>query len=194
MFRFFENLPDAREIFNRLLREDLATRIIPMFRFFEDIPEKAIKLKILNETSYQDQARLAQVSKKFNQMANDEFLELANYKKEKMKELVEKLVSAANFNRTTDAKKLLDMGVNPSAVWIFGSTPLHMAANHGAYDVALLLLEHGASLSIRNDDSETPLDVAKSFRKMRLVELFESYAQRQESTQAQFAAPDRKKF
>ena len=42
-----------------------------------------------------------------------------------------------------------------------GSTPLHIAAEHGRLSVAKLLLERGADPKKVNEDGDTPLSLAR---------------------------------
>lgn len=46
----------------------------------------------------------------------------------------------------------------------FGWTPLHEAARIGSVGAVKLLLAHGADIRARNDDGQTPLDVARRSR------------------------------
>jgi ankyrin repeat protein len=83
-----------------------------------------------------------------------------------------KLMRAANFDDIEEAKKLIAEGADVSEQDKFGYTPLHIAANHGAYAVAELLLKNGAKLNIANNDGHTPLDYAAMFGKAKMAYLF----------------------
>ncbi|KAJ7636552.1 ankyrin repeat-containing domain protein, partial [Roridomyces roridus] len=41
-----------------------------------------------------------------------------------------------------------------------GNTPLHLALANGHADVAMLLIEKGADINVKDDDGSTPLHVA----------------------------------
>ena len=41
-----------------------------------------------------------------------------------------------------------------------GNTPLHFAVLRGSSDLAMLLMEQGADLTIENDESYTPMCIA----------------------------------
>ena len=41
------------------------------------------------------------------------------------------------------------------------NTPMHYAAGYGRVDLVELLVEHGASVTLRNNDGKSPVDVAK---------------------------------
>jgi ankyrin repeat protein len=41
------------------------------------------------------------------------------------------------------------------------NTPMHYAAGYGRVDLVELLIEHGASVTLRNTDGKSPVDVAK---------------------------------
>ena len=45
---------------------------------------------------------------------------------------------------------------------VTGDTPQHLAARYGYGDIVSLLLDVGASMSIRNNKGETPLSSAHS--------------------------------
>ena len=57
---------------------------------------------------------------------------------------------------------LLDHGADPNVrTPLYGhATPLHHASQSGRIDIARLLLEHGASVEVKDEDGRTPLDVA----------------------------------
>ena len=41
-----------------------------------------------------------------------------------------------------------------------GDTPLHLAVKHGFLSIVKLLLEYGASISVKNHNGEKPIDLA----------------------------------
>ena len=53
---------------------------------------------------------------------------------------------------------LLGASANARDSWNY--TPLHEAAVKGKTDVCVLLLQHGADVTVRNSENKTPLDVA----------------------------------
>ncbi|XP_063677097.1 ankyrin repeat domain-containing protein 27-like [Bolinopsis microptera] len=55
-----------------------------------------------------------------------------------------------------------------------GDTPLHLAARYGYGDIVSLLLDVGASMSIRNNKGETPLSSAHSKYISHILQLFSS--------------------
>ncbi|KAG8170919.1 hypothetical protein JTE90_014770 [Oedothorax gibbosus] len=59
---------------------------------------------------------------------------------------------------------LLDRGLDVDAVDDFGMTPMHEAAKRGWPSVVNLLLKRGASLYRRNNEGETTLSIAVSYR------------------------------
>lgn len=56
----------------------------------------------------------------------------------------------------------------------FGATPLHWAALRGHEDVARLLLDKGADVNVRNNDGETPLQVAERAKRSGVVQVLRS--------------------
>lgn len=52
----------------------------------------------------------------------------------------------------------------------FGQTPLHIAAFEGHLELAEMLVEHGASLSLQDKNGWTPLHSAASNRHLTIVE------------------------
>ena len=69
------------------------------------------------------------------------------------------LFSCALYNHATLARLLLADGLSPSTVYLEkgNSTPLHVAAEHGAMDVLRLLLEAGADANSCEFLGNTPL-------------------------------------
>ncbi|EPS62719.1 hypothetical protein M569_12071, partial [Genlisea aurea] len=62
------------------------------------------------------------------------------------------------------AKALIELGANVNGYrpGRHAGTPLHHAAKRGLDQTVKLLLSHGASALMMNDDCQTPLDVARS--------------------------------
>lgn len=58
-------------------------------------------------------------------------------------------------------KILLDAGANPNQPGEYNHTPLHEAIGQKKYDFVKLLLEHGASKQLRNQDGFSPADFVK---------------------------------
>ena len=52
------------------------------------------------------------------------------------------------------------MGADVNTTDETGNTPLHIAAQHNAYETAVVLLENGADTSAENDKGHTPLHIA----------------------------------
>ena len=68
-------------------------------------------------------------------------------------------------------KWLLEHGANPNATFgEDGTTALHEAASRGANDRILdLLIQHGANLKTLDQHGQTPLDLARTKQKERVV-------------------------
>lgn len=74
-------------------------------------------------------------------------------------------------------RKLLDM--NHAQIKMQdkkGNTALHVAVEAHHIKVVKLLLLHGASIDVRNEDGENPLDVAKRKKYEKLIIILEKYA------------------
>ena len=71
---------------------------------------------------------------------------------------------------TTVIKLLLDYGFDPNAKSTMnGYTPLHSAVSANNADGARLLLQYNADKNIRNNEGQTPLDMARKNDKRDLV-------------------------
>jgi hypothetical protein len=78
------------------------------------------------------------------------------------------------FNDPRIVQLLLDRGADPNVqTQIDGrtSTPLHRASGDGRIEIARLLLEHGASLDVQDEEGMTPLDVASGERCDEMIKL-----------------------
>lgn len=72
-------------------------------------------------------------------------------------------------------KVLLDLGFDPNAQNLVGSTPLHYCVTYGNFPAAKLLLSHGARTDIRDSNGMTALDFAKKWKKPRFQRLLRSF-------------------
>jgi ankyrin repeat protein len=61
------------------------------------------------------------------------------------------------------ARLLVDAGANLNAVDVDGNAPLHDAVVRNREDAVRLLVERGASRALRNNQGQTPADLAESF-------------------------------
>ena len=68
------------------------------------------------------------------------------------------------------AKKLIDKRARTNLRDCEGNTALHYAIAMENVELAVDLLNHGALDNIKNNDNQTPLDIASSFMKNRLEE------------------------
>ena len=51
--------------------------------------------------------------------------------------------------------------------------PLHLATQRGHIDFVLMLIEHNADVNVQNAYGATPLDMAKSAERTKVVDLLE---------------------
>jgi ankyrin repeat protein len=58
---------------------------------------------------------------------------------------------------------------------VLGNTPLHVACSRNAYDCVRWLLFRGARTDIKNQTSQTPLDVAEVSNNPKIVELLKNW-------------------
>jgi hypothetical protein len=56
-----------------------------------------------------------------------------------------------------------------------GDTPLHQACYYGHSETARVLLKHGASVNVRNDQGRSPFDEARSRGNTELIALLQSF-------------------
>jgi ankyrin repeat protein len=85
------------------------------------------------------------------------------------KSLVDLLVRAIKVNRITIVRFLLDRGVKLDLDLDGKSLPLHVAAQLGAYEVAEMLVGHGANINTVNKQGKTALMFAVESRQIRLI-------------------------
>ncbi len=97
-------------------------------------------------------------------------------------ELTEALVEAIDkgdlgLTRMLLANPDLDINRQSNEKWNKGSTPLHVAAYNGEYQIVALLLELGATVDIRSYNDSTPLHCTaiKSFLKLPKIDSNDSY-------------------
>ncbi len=98
--------------------------------------------------------------------ANDDVIRLILYKTReanlipKLKVLA--LRTALEDNASSDVIWLLvDYGTDVKFEDSQGNTPLHIAFENNAHELAKLLLDKGADFNVQNNNGETPLDIAK---------------------------------
>jgi potassium channel len=66
------------------------------------------------------------------------------------------------FNRATIVASLIDNHSDVNLTDKYGRSALNISANNGFYPCAMLLVEAGANLNIRDTNGDTPLDRAVS--------------------------------
>ena len=81
------------------------------------------------------------------------------------------LHSAVAARSLTIVKMLIKAGAIPDSKQQGGFTPLMGAAANGLLDIAQLLVEHGAQVSLRSDDGKTAVDFAREKNHWELVSL-----------------------
>jgi ankyrin repeat protein len=73
--------------------------------------------------------------------------------------LEEELLKAAREGYVEKVKDLLARGADPNAIRL-GTTPLHIAAGHGHFDIVKILVENGANVNVKDLMGFTPLHSA----------------------------------
>jgi len=73
--------------------------------------------------------------------------------------LEEELLKAAREGDVEKVKDLLARGADPNAIKL-GTTPLHIAAGHGHFDIVKILVENGANVNAKDLMGFTPLHSA----------------------------------
>lgn len=86
------------------------------------------------------------------------------------------IAACMNSDRYILARTLIERGANVNAYrpGRHAGTPLHHAAKRGLDQTVRLLLSHGANLFVRNDNNQTPLDVARFRGFTNVARLIES--------------------
>ncbi|KAL6978694.1 hypothetical protein U1Q18_020359 [Sarracenia purpurea var. burkii] len=87
------------------------------------------------------------------------------------------IVACMDAGRYILAKTLIELGANVNSYrpGLHAGTPLHHAAKRGLDHTVRLLLSHGANPFVRNDDCQTPLDVARLRGFTNVVRAIESH-------------------
>ena len=67
---------------------------------------------------------------------------------------------------------LLSNSADPNMVGNYGFTPLHQAAFNNNLEIAEILVRFGAHLDTKNENGDTPIDLAKVHRSQILYEYF----------------------
>ncbi len=95
-------------------------------------------------------------------------------------ELNERLFGATIGGRARDVIKFLTVGANINAKNIYGDTPIHIAALLGHANIAAILLEDGADITMKNNNNQTVAEAAKEHGNDALANLLEKYAELQQ--------------
>ena len=80
---------------------------------------------------------------------------------------------AARWGDIKVGEILLQIGADPNAHGEYGNTPLLEALYRRHYGFIKLLLSHGASKELKNDDGESPMDLLKLENDPKLNDLFQ---------------------
>ena len=72
-----------------------------------------------------------------------------------------------HFNDSTVVRSLLEHGADPNVQVPGNITPLHLASQYGRIEIVRLLVQHGASVEIRDKWGRKPLDVAFASEEQR---------------------------
>ncbi|MGA3170263.1 MAG: ankyrin repeat domain-containing protein [Chthoniobacteraceae bacterium] len=67
----------------------------------------------------------------------------------------------------------MEHGVNSIADHVSGKTPLMLAVEAGDEEVVLYLLAHGVDTTLKDNDCETALDIAKKAPSLRIEQILE---------------------
>jgi ankyrin repeat protein len=79
---------------------------------------------------------------------------------------------AIHWGRISSAEWLLKKGASPNTKRSKdGWTPLHQAASRGVASIVSVLLEHGADPGAKDDNGQTPHDVAREKKRTSVVKL-----------------------
>jgi ankyrin repeat protein len=81
---------------------------------------------------------------------------------------------AAIRGDTDVARRLLDAGAEIDVPAEYGWTALHEAVGQGHRDTVSLLVQRGASLSLVNDDGQSPLALAQILQNSDIERIFQS--------------------
>jgi ankyrin repeat protein len=68
---------------------------------------------------------------------------------------------------------MLQRGANPSAIDLYGKTPLHIAAKFGDYEIVEILLDYGASPTHMDENGWTPITIAQKMENYHLISMLD---------------------
>lgn len=86
------------------------------------------------------------------------------------------LLNTAAYNgRTSIVRELLERKVDVNLTTIHHKTSLFDCVDGGTTDIALLLLQHGADVTIRSSAGQTPLQLAMEKKRQDMVDLLRQY-------------------
>lgn len=79
----------------------------------------------------------------------------------------------AEYSRVSMAKSLIKRGIDLGAKDIYGNTPLWKAVfnSRGRYELAQLLIDHGANPNSANKAGKSPLDFATTIQDKELTKI-----------------------
>jgi uncharacterized protein len=103
------------------------------------------------------------------------------------KEANKRLAEAATNGDVEDAKVALDGGADPNGRDTLNWTPLHRAAICGYTELARLLVNNGAEVTLTDDFERTAIDIAVQHGHRNLVEMLRAAAENQQNHAARVA-------
>ncbi len=88
------------------------------------------------------------------------------------------LAASSQPHAPADIEFVLAQGDDVNRADSVGRTPLHIAARQGNLKVIWVLLSNGADLTRKNDDEQTPEEVAAAYNQIQAQSLFQLWLQR----------------
>jgi len=121
--------------------------------------------------------QISEVIKKYQEMAYFDGIEIKSIDQKSIDEET-MLHKASYYGNADEVRVLVENGASIDLPGDMGYTPLLLAVSKQRFDVAKILLEHGADVVKRTEFDSNAMDLALMSRDFRMIELIKKYLNR----------------